>query len=86
LSTAGSNVLLISCADKLYNARPTRTDLATHGLAVFERFNAGREGTIWYHGALAVSFQRLLPGPLSDELATSVAELGQMAATLDRSG
>ncbi|HEY1856080.1 HD domain-containing protein [Acidocella sp.] len=84
LETAGPDVLLVSCADKLYNARAIRIDLQTHGLAVFERFNAGHAGTLWYYRALAASFQRLLPGPLSAELATTVAELGQMATALDR--
>ncbi len=86
LEIAGPDIWLVSCADKLHNARAIRTDLRTHGLAVFERFNAGRDGTLWYYGMLAASFRRLLPGPLSAELAATVAELGQAAAALDSSG
>jgi len=83
LETAAGDVLLVSCADKLHNVRAIRTDLQTHGLTVFERFNAGREGTLWYYGALAASFRRLLPGPLSSELATTVAELGHDTGTAE---
>jgi hypothetical protein len=44
------------------------TDVRTHGLAVFDRFTGGREGTIWYYTALAEVFSRRLPGALSAEL------------------
>jgi (p)ppGpp synthase/HD superfamily hydrolase len=83
LEHAGTDILLVSCADKLYNARAIRTDLRTHGLAVFERFNAGKDGTLWYYGALAETFGRLLPGPLSAELAETVEEIHLMAGGLE---
>ena len=83
LEHAGADILLVSCADKLYNARAIRTDLRTHGLAVFERFNAGMNGTLWYYGALAEAFGRLLPGPLSAELAKTVEEIHLMAGELE---
>ncbi len=83
LEHAGADILLVSCADKLYNARAIRTDLRTYGLAVFERFNAGMNGTLWYYGALAGAFGRLLPGPLSAELAKTVEEIHLMARGLE---
>ena len=46
LEHARSDVLLVSCADKLHNARAICTDLRTHGLAVYELFKGGREGTL----------------------------------------
>ena len=69
LEHADHDVLFVSCADKLHNARAIGTDLRTHGLAVFDRFTGGREGTLWYYGALSATFARRLPGPLSRELA-----------------
>ncbi len=80
LEHAGADVLLVSCADKLHNARAICTDLRTIGVAVFDRFNAGREGTLWYYGALAVAFQTLLGGPLAVELAVAVSEMRRLAS------
>ena len=72
LETADRDALLVSCCDKLHNARTIVTDLRTHGDAMFERFTAGREGTLWYYGALADAFLRLLPGPLARDLSDTV--------------
>ena len=76
LEHAGADILLVSCADKLHNARAICTDVRTHGLAVFDRFKAGQEGTVWYYRSLADAFLRLLPGALSAELAEAVAIMG----------
>ena len=86
LEHAGPDVLLVSSADKLHNARAICTDLRTHGLAVFDRFTGGRDGTLWYYRTLSEAFTRLSPGPLAAELAETVvmmAELSRNAA--DRS-
>lgn len=53
LAEAPSEVLLVSGADKLHNARAIVSDLITLGPDVFKRFKAGREGTLWYYRALA---------------------------------
>lgn len=79
LDHAPPDVLLVSCADKLHNARAICTDLVTHGAAVFDRFNAGREGTLWYYGALAEAFGRKLPGPLSRELDETVCRMATLS-------
>jgi GTP pyrophosphokinase len=75
LETAEPDILLVSCADKLHNARSILTDLMTHGLAVFDRFRAGLFGTLWYYGALAEVFDRRFPGPLARELKITVNEI-----------
>jgi GTP pyrophosphokinase len=75
LEQASPDILLVSCADKLYNARAILTDLRTHGLAVFDRFTAGQDGTLWYYGALSDQFRRLLPGALSRELEETVQRI-----------
>ena len=75
LEHAGPDVLLVSCADKLHNARAICTDLRTLGLMVFDRFNGGLDGTLWYYTTLSKAFSRLLPGPLSAEFAQAVVQM-----------
>ena len=72
LEHADRAVLLVSCADKVHNARAICTDVRAHGLSVFTRFNAGQDGTVWYYRSLANAFARLLPGALSAELSEAV--------------
>ena len=50
--------LLVSLADKTYNARAILDDLRVDGDAVWERFTGKREGTLWYYAALADVFAR----------------------------
>lgn len=79
LEAEGPDALLVPAADKLHNARAIVSDLLAHGPAVFDRFNAGREGTLWYYEALAEVFARRLPGPLSRELADAVVRMRELA-------
>ena len=48
------------------------TDLRAIGGALWSRFTGGREGTLWYYGALAAGFGRCLPGPLAGRLERAV--------------
>lgn len=74
LAEAPDEVLLVSGADKLHNARAIVSDLITIGPEVFKRFKAGRDGTLWYYRALADVFtQRRAPVAVSLE-----AEVRQM--------
>ncbi len=75
LAEADADVLLVSCADKLHNARAIVADLRTHGTEVFGRFNAGRDGTLWYYGVVSRVLSERLPGALSRDLALAVAEM-----------
>ena len=80
LEHAEPDVLLVSLADKVHNARAICTDIRTHGEAVFDRFKAGRDGTLWYYGALAAAFERLFSGALADELRERVETMRRLAA------
>ena len=60
-ASVSPDILLVSCADKLKNALAIVTDLKTHGDAVFDRFKAGKDGTLWYYVTLARVFERRLP-------------------------
>ena len=81
LEHAGPDILIVSCADKLHNARAILTDLQTHGSSVFSRFSAGQDRTLWYYLALAEVFSRRLPGALSRDLTSAVTQIEQVALT-----
>ncbi|HEX3606199.1 MAG TPA: HD domain-containing protein [Candidatus Dormibacteraeota bacterium] len=75
LEEASPQVMRVSTADKLHNARAVLRDLRSEGPSVFDRFSAPPEGTLWYFTALAEVLGRRRPGPLSDELQRVVATL-----------
>jgi len=79
LEEADPDVLLVSCADKLHNARAILSDLRTDGPSVFSRFRAGREGTLWYYAALAEVFRRRLDNPIAQRLQETVEALSLQA-------
>ncbi len=70
-----AHVRLVSAADKLHNARTMVTDLRIHGPVLWTRFNAGRDETLWYLGALVAAFREAGTTPIVEELARTVAEL-----------
>ncbi len=72
--------LLVSLADKTHNARAIVADLRCHGEAVWDRFNTGRDGTIWYYARLAEVFGSHLPGPLAEELRRQSEAMAAAAA------
>jgi (p)ppGpp synthase/HD superfamily hydrolase len=78
LAEAGDDVLLVSGADKLHNARAIVSDLLTVGPAVFDRFKAGRSGTLWYYRALAEVFTRR-KAPMAALLAAEVTQMERLA-------
>lgn len=79
LETEDADVLLVSCADKLHNARTIVSDLQTHGPKLFDRFKGGRADTLWYYRALTGAFLRLLPGPLSRDLGEVVERMERIS-------
>jgi (p)ppGpp synthase/HD superfamily hydrolase len=79
LNGVGPDVLIVSAADKLHNARSICTDLRAVGPAVFDRFKGGRDGTLWYYREISAAFSRLLPGVLAIELAETVSEMERLA-------
>lgn len=71
---------LVSCADKLHNARAILGDLRVVGEDLWGRFTGGREGTLWYYRELAKVFHASLGCSLSEELVRTVAEIEGIAA------
>jgi (p)ppGpp synthase/HD superfamily hydrolase len=72
LESATTDVLLVSAADKLYNARAILADYRQVGDELWERFNQGRGQQLWYYRSLADIFARRLGGSVARELDETV--------------
>ncbi|ROR02950.1 agmatinase [Desulfosoma caldarium] len=81
LKTASDDAVLISLADKVHNAGTIVADLEREGPGVWDRFQAGKLGTLWYYKALVRCFRRrgLYP-QLVRQLDRLVERLRQLAA------
>lgn len=70
------DTLLVSCADKVYNARSILRDHRLYGDVLWDRFNASAEENLWYYGGLLEGFRASeLESWLVDELERVVAEI-----------
>ena len=75
LEAASDEVLLVSCSDKLHNARAILSDLINEGPSVFNRFSSTTEQTLWYYRQLAMIFNnRKTPPAKALEAAVSQME------------
>jgi GTP pyrophosphokinase len=79
LRRAPAEVRLVSAADKVHNARAILTDYRVLRDKLWERFNGGREGTLWYYRSLVRILRARGPVGLADELARTVGELERLA-------
>ncbi|MSP84001.1 MAG: HD domain-containing protein [Alphaproteobacteria bacterium] len=70
LKEADRDILSVSLADKIHNARAILRDLRKPevGENIWSRFSQPKERTLWYYGTLADTFREVLPGQLADEL------------------
>lgn len=77
LGAMDRETLLVSLCDKVHNARSILRDLRNPevGPVIWSRFSNPRAETLWYYGALAEAFGRLLPGQLARELGDIVEAL-----------
>jgi GTP pyrophosphokinase len=79
LRDAPAEVLLVSCADKLHNARAILRDYRTCGERLWTRFSGGRDGTLWYYRALVEHYRRApSPPALLDDLEQVLSELDRL--------
>lgn len=76
------DVAFVSLCDKLHNATCIVEDLEDIGDAVFERFRADKDGTIWYYGSLLEVFhhRRDLPRRAVDAFRAAVCRMKALAA------
>jgi GTP pyrophosphokinase len=75
------DVLLISAADKLYNAKAILDDLKEIGPEVWDRFERGPDKQIWYFHALLEVFHARLKSRMVDELQRVVDEIAFLVVT-----
>jgi (p)ppGpp synthase/HD superfamily hydrolase len=69
------DVLLISAADKLYNAKAILDDFNEIGAAVFARFKRGAKEQLWYFDELLKVFRAHPPNRIVNDLERVVQEL-----------
>jgi GTP pyrophosphokinase len=83
LREATPEAQLVSLADKLHNARAILRDLRQHGEATWDKFNGGKDGTLWYYTTLFDILQKSMDNALVNELERVVTEIRQLAEEED---
>ena len=73
--TAHESIRLVSACDKLHNARALLVDYRSIGDRIFERFNGGKQGTLWYYRSLVEAYREGGSSILVEELDRVVSEL-----------
>ncbi len=79
LPAASRSVQLVSAADKLHNVRSLVEDYRASGEDIWQRFNGGREGTLWYYRAVLQRLDKLVGTPLVEQLERAIVELERLA-------
>jgi (p)ppGpp synthase/HD superfamily hydrolase len=75
LAHAPDDALLVSACDKLHNLWSIAVDLEEIGDAVFDRFTAGKDGTLWYYGQLVSVLAPRVPALLGQAMTTLLPRL-----------
>jgi GTP pyrophosphokinase len=78
LRTADADTRLVSAADKLNNVRSIVSDYRAVGESVWQRFQGGREGTLWYYRTLLEIFLQHKPNRITRDFAIAVRELDSL--------
>jgi hypothetical protein len=76
---AGPEARRVSCADKVHNARSILFDYRTQGEALWSRFSASADETLWYYEELVKAFKETGGGRLVEELERVVREIGRLS-------
>jgi len=79
LAAAPPSVRLVTAADKLDNARALARGYRSLGKSLWSHFRGGRDGTLWYHRAVADVLAAVERTELVDELDRTVSELERLA-------
>jgi (p)ppGpp synthase/HD superfamily hydrolase len=77
LATASPDVVRVSLADKIYNARAILFDYRRLGEELWARFDPASD-QLWYYRSLLDVYRRVSRSPLVDELARVVSELEEL--------
>jgi GTP pyrophosphokinase len=83
LKQADEDTRLVSAADKLNNVRSILSDYRAIGNAIWERFNGGREGTLWYYRVLLDEFLRHKLNRITRDYELAVNELERLTVNAE---
>lgn len=87
LPEASADVLMVSSADKLYNARSILQDYREVGEELWQRFTGRKDGTLWYYRSLLAAFRKAgAPAYLVDELGRVVHEVHRLSGVDPETG
>ncbi len=75
LASKSAAIKLVSCSDKLHNARSIHRDFRNVGDALWDRFKADRDQTLWYYRGVVRALGTGWSHPLLDELRAEVRDL-----------
>jgi GTP pyrophosphokinase len=85
LAHGSDSVKLVSCADKVHNARSIVADLREQGDSIWSRFTTGKAGTLWYYRTLVETYQQHgAPKRQLNKLVRTVDEMEQLAQGKNR--
>lgn len=73
-----TDVLTVSAADKLHNARSILADYRSFGDEVSRWFNAGPADQLWYYDTVSAILQGRIPSPLTNELRRTVDQMREV--------
>ncbi len=79
LPSAPPETRLISVADKLYNVCTIIEGLRRNGDEVWDRFNGGKAGTLWYYRALVDIYRQTETHHMTEIYAHAVDEMERLA-------
>ncbi len=82
LQTASDQILLISLADKVHNARSILRDLQLIGDHIWDKFTPAKSETLWYYQSLANIFDSAPYPSLKNEFRDLVEEIITLANLL----
>jgi (p)ppGpp synthase/HD superfamily hydrolase len=80
LQAADQDILRVSLADKLHNARSILADLQNRGDSVWEWFNGGRDGTLWYYQSLLLIFRERSISSMVEEFENVLLRIEETSA------
>ncbi|MFA6244987.1 MAG: HD domain-containing protein, partial [Candidatus Hydrogenedentales bacterium] len=86
MRTASPEVRLIIAADKLHNAMTTLRDMRTEGNAIWQRFNGGREGSLWVYAEMLRALSLDWQHPILSHLEEVVDTLHRVSSETGTSG
>ncbi|WP_427163028.1 HD domain-containing protein [Aliinostoc sp. HNIBRCY26] len=75
LATASPSVLLVSSADKLHNLRSLLQDYRLVGESLWQRFQGGKDGTLWYYRTLIDALRKIQLTAIVEDLTRAMKEL-----------